>query len=409
VSRFLQISLGILAAVGGFVDIGDLVFNAQAGAIFGYQLIWAVLVGMVGIMVYSEMCGRVAAAASRPVFDTVRERLGARVGFTTLLAAQAVNILTVTAEVGGIAIVLKLLLGLPYRPLVVLAAAVLLLLVWLLPFEWIERVFGLGGLLLVTFSAAALSFGVDWGKVASGLVPHVASGQSLIWAYFVVGVIGSTMMPYEIFFYSSGGVEEGWIPPGDIKMNRLTVGVGYSFGGLLAISIMIVAAQVLLPRSIEPEFLATTALGAQQAFGTIGLLLGLLGMLFAVMGASIETGLAAAYNMAQYFGWEWGVYRRPGGASRFTLAWIGVFLFALLVLMTGVDPVLLTEYSVIFSVVAMPLVYLPVLSVSRDRAYMGEYANGRLATTLGWVYLGIIGIVALSAIPLMVVTHLGQG
>ena len=59
-NRIFGIALGILAAVGGFVDIGDLVFNSAAGATFGYDLLWVVVVGVVGIVVYSEMCGRVA-------------------------------------------------------------------------------------------------------------------------------------------------------------------------------------------------------------------------------------------------------------------------------------------------------------------------------------------------------------
>ena len=60
--------------------MGDLVFNAAAGAMFGYQLLWVVVVGVVGIITYSEMCGRVAAVSKRAVFDAVRERLGFKVG-----------------------------------------------------------------------------------------------------------------------------------------------------------------------------------------------------------------------------------------------------------------------------------------------------------------------------------------
>ena len=74
--KIFQVALGILAAIGGFVDIGDLVFNTQAGATFGFQLLWVVVIGVVGIIVYSEMCGRVAAISKRPVFDLVRERVG---------------------------------------------------------------------------------------------------------------------------------------------------------------------------------------------------------------------------------------------------------------------------------------------------------------------------------------------
>jgi Mn2+/Fe2+ NRAMP family transporter len=77
--------------------------------------------------------------------------------------------------------------------------------------------------------------------------------------------------------------------------------------------------------------------------------------------------------------------------------------------MTGYDPVKLTEYSVIFSVVALPLTYLPILLIANDRTYMGSHTNGRLANVLGVVYFAIILLVAVAAIPLLVLTNGGQG
>src|SRR4051794_22437096 len=97
----MQIALGVVAALGGFVDIGELVFNTQAGAEFGYQLLWTVPVGVVGIATYAEMCGRVATITKRPVFDVVRQRLGFGPGLLTLIASEAINILTRAAEGGG--------------------------------------------------------------------------------------------------------------------------------------------------------------------------------------------------------------------------------------------------------------------------------------------------------------------
>ena len=73
--RYLAIALGILTAIGGFVDIGDLVTNAQVGARFGLSLVWVVAVGVLGICVFAEMSGRVAAVSGRATFDLVRERL----------------------------------------------------------------------------------------------------------------------------------------------------------------------------------------------------------------------------------------------------------------------------------------------------------------------------------------------
>jgi Mn2+/Fe2+ NRAMP family transporter len=82
---------------------------------------------------------------------------------------------------------------------------------------------------------------------------------------------------------------------------------------------------------------------------------------------------------------------------------------AFLVVMTGVDSVQLTEYAVIFSVVALPLTYLPILLVANDRSYMGEHRNGRLANVFGIAYFGVVLVVSVAAIPLLVLTNVGQG
>jgi manganese transport protein len=86
-----------------------------------------------------------------------------------------------------------------------------------------------------------------------------------------------------------------------------------------------------------------------------------------------------------------------------------IFALALLVVMTGYDPVKLTEYSVIFSVVALPLTYLPILLIANDRTYMGSNVNGRLANVLGVLYFFVIIAIAVAAIPLLIITNGGQG
>src|SRR5207237_10493529 len=131
VRAILQVALGILAAIGGFVDIGELVFNGQAGSRFGYSLVWAILVGLGGILVYSEMSGRVAAVSRRAVFDLIRERAGFQLGLVTLLAAALVCLMTLTAELGGVVLVLMMFTGL-HLPLLIQVVSVVLLYVYLL-------------------------------------------------------------------------------------------------------------------------------------------------------------------------------------------------------------------------------------------------------------------------------------
>ena len=86
-----------------------------------------------------------------------------------------------------------------------------------------------------------------------------------------------------------------------------------------------------------------------------------------------------------------------------------MLVLGFLIVFTGVDPIKVTEFSVIFSVVALPLTYLPILLVANDRAYMGRYVNGRLANVFGIGYLVVILLVAVAAIPLMFLSNMGQG
>ena len=166
---------------------------------------------------------------------------------------------------------------------------------------------------------------------------------------------------------------------------------------------------LFLPRGISPEFLGTPALAAEHALGQVGLLLALVGILFAVGGAADRDVVRRRLQPRPVLRLALGQEGAPAGASRFTLSWLVIFALALLVVMTGYDPVKLTEYSVIFSVVALPLTYLPILLVANDRTYMGAHVNGRLANVLGVVYFVLILAIAIAAIPLMLLTNGGQG
>jgi Mn2+/Fe2+ NRAMP family transporter len=408
----LELTLGIMTAVGGFVDISELVFAAQAGSNFGYALISVFAVATVGIMVFGEMSGRVAAVAKQPVFNLMRRRLGLKLGLATLAASLISNLITCAAEVGGVALILHLLTGAPYLLLAVATIAVLIASIWVLPFKWIERVYGLLGLFMVVFAVALVSIHPPWDRIAGGFVPQIPSDLStaklLTFAYFTVAILSAVLFPYEVYFYSSGGIEEQWGPK-ELVTNRVTCIVGFGLGSLLAITILSSSAQLFGPANVDPQMPGTAALQAGIPLGTTGLLLALLGMIFAVAGAAVETCLANAYSVAQFFGWEWGRHKKPWEAPRFTLAWVILFLIALAIVLTGVDVMKLVEFAVLFSILVLPLTYLPLLLLAGNKKYMRQYANGPVAKTLGWTYFVLITLAAIAALPLFILTSGGQG
>jgi len=408
----LELTLGIMTAVGGFVDISELVFAAKAGSTFGFALIWVFAISTVGIIVFSEMSGRVAAIAKQPVFNLMRHRLGLKLGLVTLAASIISNLITCAAEIGGVALILNYLTGAPYLVMAGATTAALILSIWVLPFKWIERAYGLLGLFMLVFAAGLIAIHPPWKEIAGGFVPHIPKGLStkelLTFGYFTVAIISAVMFPYEVYFYSSGGIEEKWGPK-DLLVNRMTSIVGMGLGSLLAISILSSSAQLFGPANVGPEIPGSAALEAAIPFGTWGLILALLGMFFAVAGAAVETCLANAYSIAQFFGWRWGRHKKPWEAPRFTLTWIALFAAALAIVLTGIDVMTLVEFAILFSILVLPLTYLPLLLLAGDKSYMREYANGPLAKTLGWFYFAIITVAAVAALPLYFLTSGGQG
>jgi manganese transport protein len=407
----LELTLGIMTAVGGFVDISELVFAAQAGSIFGYSLIWAFAFSTLGMMVFGEMCGRVAAVAKQPVFNLMRHRLGLNVGLFTLAASLLSTLITCAAEIGGMGLILHYLTGAPYLLMSLASVLVLMGSMWILPFKWIERTYGLLGLLMLVFAVGLVAIHPPWDQIANGFIPHVPSGlstrQLLQFSYFGVAILSAVMFPYEAYFYSSGGIEEGWGIK-DLLTNRVTTTAGFALGSLLAIAILANSAQLFGPVNVGPQLPGTTALEPAIPLGKTGLLLALFGMLFAVGGAAVETCMANAYAVAQFFGWEWGRHKKPWEAPRFTITWIALFVMALLIVSTGVDVMELVEYAVLFSIIVLPLTYLPLMLLAGDRSYMGKYANKWLAKGLGWIYFVIVTAAAIAAIPLYLVTSGGQ-
>ncbi|HWB35276.1 MAG TPA: divalent metal cation transporter [Rugosimonospora sp.] len=406
--RLLGVALGILTAIGGFVDIGDLVANSEAGSRFGVRHAWVMVAGVVGICVYAEMCGRVVAVSGRPVFDLVRERLGPRVALVNLTASYLVTLVTLGAEIGGVALAVELLSGVGYLFWLPAVGLVLWLALWRVRFTVLENAFGLVGLALVVFVVAAFTLHADWPALA-GQARHIDPPQGENWPnywFLAVSIFASAMTPYEVFFFSSGGVEERWTAR-DIGQSRLNVFVGFPLGGLLAFALMVTSALVFYPAQVSVDTLGQTALPAALAFGKVGLGLAILGFFAATFGAAMETGLSAGYTVAQYFGWPWGKYVRPGQAARFHTVVLVSILLGVAILLTAIDPVQLTEYMLIFSAVTLPLTYLPILVVANDRRYLGDRVNGRFANALGLVVLVAVAAAAVAAIPLMVMTGMG--
>ena len=407
-SMLLGFTLGTLSAIGGFIDIGDLVADALVGARFGLRLAWVTVFAVIGIMCYSEMAARIAIKTKRPAFALARSRLGPRYALGGLIGSFLVTALLVMAELSGIALALELASGIHYLLWVPVAAAAVVVVVWALPFGATERLYGLLGLAMLVFVVAVWHLDPDWSRLwhsATTIAPTMTESWPTYF-FYAVTLIGAQMTPYEMFFFSSGAIESRWKPKDMIEM-RVNVFVGFPLGGVLAIAIQAVAFLVFFDVGIQVEHVSQTVLPVAIALGKIGLVIAPVGVFAATFGATLETLFSTGYDLAQYFGWAYGKVQPPARSTRFTTSILALLLLSTALALTTLNPITVTIYAVVFSSVLLPFAFLPVLLVGNDRRIMGELANGPLSNTIGTITLLVSIVVSLAAIPLLVLTKAG--
>jgi Mn2+/Fe2+ NRAMP family transporter len=407
--RLLNLTLGVMTAIGGFVDIGNIVTSGITGARFGMSLAWALLLGTAGMTLYGEMAGRVTAISGRPIFHVVRERLGVRMAMVNLLSSLTLNVLTLAAEIGGVGLALELASSINYILWVPIIGFLVWFFIWKVPFSAIERLFGILGLALIVFVVALFHLHTHWHALASGIVnPAVPSGEGHpTWWFYAISLIGAALVPYQVFFFSSGGIEEKWSPEhlGEMRANAL---IGFPLGGLLSLAIMAAAVPVLQPRAIGVSHLGEVGLPVVVALGKVGLIVMLIGFFAATFAAAVEAAMSSGHITAQYLGWSWGKQVKPAEAPRFHAVCLITVLLATMFMLTTVDPVKVTLVSVVLGAAAIPLTFFPILVVANDRRLMGRHANGRIVNALGVAFFAVIVAVSLGTLPLLFITKAGQ-
>jgi Mn2+/Fe2+ NRAMP family transporter len=399
VKKILEIGLGVVTGIGGFLEAGSLATAAQAGAEFGYQLLWAIALGTLCVIVLVEMSGRLAAVSHHTVVDAVRERFGIHAFMVPLITVLLVSLITLGAELGGVCMALQLATGIAFQwwavPVVVVAWGLL----WRGSFGLIEQGVSLLGLVTVSFLVAAIRQHPSAPAVAAALVPRLPDHEPARYGFLAVSILGASLTPYVFYFYSSGAIEDRWTR-GHLWINRVVATMGMGFGGLLSAAVLVLAALVFHPRGVRVDSYAQIGRLMTEALGDWGFPLFVLSLGIACFGAALEISLTIAYMIAQGFGWNWGENVKPRDAARFSAVYTLALVLATALVVIGVDPLRLTNISMALTAVTLPVAALPFLVLMNDRHYLGPHVNGRLANVVVVLVVVLAAIVAVVALPL---------
>ena len=391
--------LGIVTSIGGFVEAGSISTAAQAGAEFGFALLWAIALAALLVAMLSEMAGRVACVSRRSMVAAVRERFGVPFQLVPLAGELAIDLVLLTAEIGGAAIALKMLSGLAFPWWVVPVAALAWLVLWLGSFSLIEDGVGLLGTVTLSFIVAAWWLQPDAGDLARGFVPRLPENNVTRYAFLAVGIVGATVSPYLLNFYSSGTIEEKLGEP-DLWINRTTAYGGMVMGSVVSMGVLVTAAVVLHPAQVRVDSYENAALMFTPVFGEWGTALFALSLGVGCFGAAVEIALNTGYALSQSLGWSWGADKPRRQAARFTATFTLMLVMAAAIGVTGLDPLLLTQIALALTVVLMPAIVLPFLVLMNNPAYVKTHRSGPIGNVLLATLTVAGALMALVVIPL---------
>jgi Mn2+/Fe2+ NRAMP family transporter len=399
VRKVFNLMLGIVTSIGGFVEVGSISTSVQAGAEFGFSLLWAVAAATLFLAVLAEMAGRVAAVSKRSMAAAVRERFGFNFQVIPLGAEFVIDTLLLTAELGGAAIAAKMLTGIGFQWWVLPLGLAGWLVLWFGNFTVIEDGVGLLGIVTLSFVVAAWRLHPELGPIVRGFAPSLPHHDVTRYAFLVVSIVGATVSPYLLNFYASGAIEEKWTQQ-DLWINRLTAWGGMGFGSAVAMGCLVTAAIVFGPQHLKVDTYEQAAQMFVPVYGRWAITLFALSLGIGCFGAAVEIALNAGYVLGQAFGWTWGIDKKRRDVSRFVTAFSVVLLLGVAIAILGFDPLRVTLISVALTVVIMPLVVLPFLVLMNEHEYVGQHTSGSLGNGLLATLTVLGALMAIVVIPL---------
>jgi NRAMP (natural resistance-associated macrophage protein)-like metal ion transporter len=388
-------------------DPSGIATYSQAGARFGYGLLWTMLLTfplMAAVQLVSAHIGRVTGHGLAKNMGDLLPRSVVTVLVAMVFVANTFNIGADLAAMGAAG---ALVTGINAHLMTMLFAAVSLLLQLMVPYGSYSRFLKWLTLVLFAYVAVVFAVHIDWMAVMRGLVwPSVPDRHA---ATLIVAIFGTTISPYLFFWQSAQEVEEMTLEhstplfdaPWQARRAFLRIGVdtwaGMAFSNLIALAIMVATAATL---NVSGMTDITTAAQAAQALrpvaGQFAFLLFSIGIIGTGMLAAPILAGSAAYAVGESRSWNVGLDYKPWQATGFYAVIVLATVIGLMIDWSPLDPIKALFWSaVINGVVAVPIIAAMMIVVSRHSA-MGKFtATGRLKVA-GWTATAVMASAAIA-------------
>jgi NRAMP (natural resistance-associated macrophage protein)-like metal ion transporter len=364
-------------------DPGGILTYSQAGAKFGYALLWTLIPTTIALIVVQEMAARMGAVTGKGLSDLIREEFGLRATFFTMLVLGVADFGNIMAEFAGVASGMSLFSVSKYIS-VPLGAALVWLMVVRNSYKPVERLLIVFSMLYFSYVVSAFLAHPNWrAAVHDTIVPTVSRSSDYL--LMVIGLIGTTITPWMQFYLQASIVEKG-IGKKQYPLSRLDVVVGCIITDVVAFFIVLACAATLYRSGIHDINDAAAAADALKPLaGDWAALLFAIGLVNAAILSAAILPLATAYNVCEGLGLESGVNRKFSEAPGFYWLYTSLIFFgAGVVLLPRIPLLKIIYYSQVVNGILLPFLLIFMLILINKEELMGEYRNSTWVNVIAW-------------------------
>lgn len=374
-------------------DAGGITTYSVAGATFGYQLLWTLIPAFIVLVVVQEMNARMGIVTGKGLADLIRENAGVKLTFFIFLGLLVADIGNTTTEFAGVAGSMQVF-GVSKYIAVPLAGLAVWLLVVKGSYRFVERIFLVFSLFLLSYVVSALLGKPQWGEIGHAVL-HPGLKMDFASISMVIGLIGTTIAPWMQFYMQSSVIEKG-LKIENYKYTVWDVVLGCIVTVVVAFFIMVACASTLHKNHIQINEAKDAAMALRPLAGEMAGHVFAFGLFIASVFSATILPVASAFYICEAFGFEAGIDKKLKDAPQFYGLYTAILLVSMgIILIPGAPLIKITLGSQVINGVMLPVVLLCMILLVNNKEVMGGYTNKRWQNAIGWGTVGILVLLSL--------------
>ena len=374
-------------------DAGGITTYSVAGAHYGYNLIWTLIPDFIALLVVQEMNARMGIVTGKGLADLIRENAGVKATFFIFIGCLMSDIGNTTTEFAGVAGSMQIFGVSKY-----ISVPLVGIFVWILvvkgTYRIAERIFLIFSLFLLIYVVSAIMGHPNWGEIGTAVV-HPTVEYNVDYISMVIGIIGTTIAPWMLFYMQSSVIEKG-LKQEDYKFALVDIIVGCLLTVVVAFFIIVACASTLYQNHIDITEAKDAAMALEPFAGFLAKQLFAFGLFIASVFSAAILPITTSFYICEAFGFEAGIDKKMSEAPQFyTLFTIMLAISMAIILMPNAPLIKITIWSQVLNGILLPVVLICMVVLVNKKDIMGEHTNKLFNNFIGLSTIAILTLLSL--------------